>query len=155
MLSLDRTERKEAMMAWSALYASVAPDLEKQYIELCNIRRKEAEKLGFDSYIDMIYLVRHRFDYDAKDVENFRNAIAKYVVPVTAKLYDLQRKRLGLSIHYSIMMNRCVLLRVIPDHMVLHRKKWTVQENSTVSYLLKPKAVLRFHVRSRNVCYSL
>lgn len=97
MLSLDRTERKEAMMAWSSLYASVAPDLEKQYIELCNIRRKEAEKLGFDSYIDMIYLVRHRFDYDAKDVENFRNAIAKYVVPVTAKLYDLQRKRLGLD----------------------------------------------------------
>lgn len=97
MLSLDRKERKEAMEAWSRLYESVSGDLENQYIQLCNNRRKQAEKLGFNSYIDMIYLVRHRFDYTAEDVAKFRDAIAKYVVPVTARLYDMQRKRLGLD----------------------------------------------------------
>ena len=72
-------------------------NLEEQYAKLCQLRRTEAEKLGFDSYIDMIYLSRHRFDYTAADIEKFRDAVAKYVVPAAVKIREAQRERLGVE----------------------------------------------------------
>ncbi len=101
MLSLDRDHRKRAMEAWSSLYESVSEELDKTYTELCNIRRKEAQLLGFNSYIDMIYLVRHRLDYNAEDIAKFRESIRKYVVPAAQKIHDAQAKRLGFdTLHY-------------------------------------------------------
>lgn len=97
MLSVDREERKEAMNAWADLYESAAPVLEDQYAKLCANRRRQAEKLGFNSYIDMVYLIRHRFDYKAEDVAAFRNAVAEYVTPVAAKLHEAQRQKLGVD----------------------------------------------------------
>ncbi|MBE6123232.1 MAG: M3 family oligoendopeptidase [Erysipelotrichaceae bacterium] len=97
MLSTDRQERREAMQAWADLYEGAAPELEKQYIQLCEIRRIEAEKLGFDNYIDMAYTARHRFDYTAADIERFHDLIIKYVVPAAAQLHEAQRKRLGVE----------------------------------------------------------
>lgn len=97
MLSTDREERKEAMKAWADLYESASHDLEEQYAKLCQLRRTEAEKLGFDNYIEMIYLSRHRFDYTAADVEKFRNAVRTYIVPAAVKIHEAQRKRLGVE----------------------------------------------------------
>lgn len=97
MLSTDREERKEAMEAWADLYESASHDLEEQYAKLCQLRRTEAEKLGFDNYIEMIYLSRHRFDYTAADVEKFRNAVRTYIVPAAVKIHEAQRKRLGVE----------------------------------------------------------
>ena len=97
MLSTDREERKEAMIAWADLYAGAAPELEDQYAKLCALRRKEAEKLGFDSYIDMTYLARHRFDYKPADIEHFRELVVKYIVPVAAEIHEAQRKSLGVE----------------------------------------------------------
>ena len=97
MLSTDREERRDAMMAWADLYESASKNLEEQYAKLCQLRRTEAEKLGFDSYIYMIYLSRHRFDYTAADIEKFRDAVAKYVVPAAVKIREAQRERLGVE----------------------------------------------------------
>ena len=97
MLSTDREERKEALIAWADLYESVSDKLDDLYAKLCTVRRKMAETLGFESYIDMVYLQRHRFDYTAKDIENFRNAIVKYVVPVAAEIRQKQKERLGVE----------------------------------------------------------
>jgi len=97
MLSTDRQERKEAMIAWADLYEGASEKLEEQYTKLGLLRRTEAEKLGFDSYIDMTYMARHRFDYTAKDIEHFRDLIVKYVVPAAAKIRESQRKRLGVE----------------------------------------------------------
>lgn len=97
MLSTDREERKGAMEAWADLYESASHDLEEQYAKLCQLRRTEAEKLGFDNYIEMIYLSRHRFDYTAADVEKFRNAVRTYIVPAAVKIHEAQRKRLGVE----------------------------------------------------------
>ncbi len=101
MLSLDRDHRKRAMKAWSALYESVSEELDETYTELSNIRREEAKRLGFNSYIDMVYLVRHRLDYTAEDIAKFREFIRKYVVPAAQKIHDAQAKRLGIdALHY-------------------------------------------------------
>ena len=97
MLSTDRQERREAMIAWAELYEGASSTLEEQYTKLGMLRRTEAEKLGFDSYIDMAYMARHRFDYTAKDIEHFRDLIVKYVVPAAAKIRESQRKRLGVE----------------------------------------------------------
>ena len=97
MLSTDRDERKEAMIAWADLYESASADLEDQYAKLCALRRREAEKLGFDNYIDMVYLSRHRFDYTAADIEKFREAVRTYIVPAAAEIHEAQRKRLGVE----------------------------------------------------------
>ena len=35
--------------------------------------------------------------YDKQDVQKFREAVQKYVVPVAAKIYEKQAKRLGKS----------------------------------------------------------
>lgn len=97
MLSTDRDERKEAMIAWADLYESASADLEDQYAKLCALRRREAEKLGFDNYIDMVYLSRHRFDYTAADIEKFREAVRTYIVPAAVEIHEAQRKRLGVE----------------------------------------------------------
>lgn len=97
MLSTDREERKEAMIAWADLYESASADLEDQYARLCALRRTEAEKLGFGSYIDMVYMARHRFDYTSADIEKFREAVRTYIVPVASKIHEAQRKRLGVE----------------------------------------------------------
>lgn len=97
MQSTDRSERKEAMETWASLYEKAAPALEDNYLALTKLRQKEAHKLGFDSYIQMAYLMRHRFSYDDKDIAEFRESIRKYVVPAAVKIHEEQRKRLGVD----------------------------------------------------------
>lgn len=101
MQSTDRQERKEAMMAWGDLYESIADDLDAIYDKLVKLRVTIAKKLGFDSYIDFIYLKRGRYDYKAEDVAKFRKQVKEVVVPVCQKLRDDQAKRLGVDkLHY-------------------------------------------------------
>ena len=97
MLSTDRNERKEAFESWAALYESVSDRLDDVYDRLCTVRRKIADKLGFDNYTDLAYLSRHRFDYKPEDIERFRKAVVSYIVPIAEEIHESQRKRLGLE----------------------------------------------------------
>ena len=97
MLSTDRNERKEAFESWAALYESVSDRLDDVYGRLCTVRRKIADKLGFDNFIDLAYLSRHRFDYKPEDIERFRKAVVAYIVPIAEEIHESQRKRLGLE----------------------------------------------------------
>jgi oligoendopeptidase F len=62
MQSTDRAERKEAFEAWAALYEQISGTLEEQYGELVRLRAEMARKMGFQSYTDMAYITRNRFD---------------------------------------------------------------------------------------------
>jgi len=97
MQSTDRAERKEAFEAWAKLYESVSPALDKQYDKLFKIRRAQASKLGFESYPKLTYNNSHHFDYTPADIAAFRAEIVKYVVPAAEKLFEAQRKRLGVD----------------------------------------------------------
>ncbi len=97
MQSVDRAERKEAFEAWADLYASVADQLDAIYDEMIEVRCRIAEKLGFKSYIDMVYLQRGRYDYTAEDVANFRRQVKEIIVPACQKLYDRQKENLGID----------------------------------------------------------
>ena len=97
MQSTDREERKEAFEAWAKLYEGIAPTLEEQYGKLVKVRCRIAKALGFDSYIDYIYPARGRYDYGAKEVAEFREAVRKYITPVCDKMYKEQAERLGVD----------------------------------------------------------
>lgn len=97
MQSPDRTERKAAFTEWAKLYESISDKLDAQFAKLIKTRLTIAKRLGFKSYIDYIYLDRGRYDYDAKRVAEFREAVLKYITPLCEKLYREQAERLGLD----------------------------------------------------------
>ncbi|MCI5649116.1 MAG: M3 family oligoendopeptidase [Fusicatenibacter sp.] len=101
MQSTDRRERKEAMMAWGDLYEKISGELDELYDKLVALRVEMAKKLGFESYIDFIYLSYGRYDYNAADVAKFRSKVKEVIVPVCEKLRKEQEKRLGVDqLHY-------------------------------------------------------
>ena len=97
MLSTDRTERKEAFLAWANLYEDISEKLDKIYDRLVELRKGMAKKLGFSSYVEMAYLINGHFYYGAKEVASFRKQVVDVVVPLTKKLYEEQRARLGVD----------------------------------------------------------
>jgi len=96
MESTDRSERKEAFLAWANLYEQASDKLDDIYDQLVAIRCDSASKLGFKNYTDNAYLNLKRFDYNQNDVKIFREQVKKYVVPEVAKLYQDQAKRLDV-----------------------------------------------------------
>lgn len=97
MQSTDRVERKEAFEAWAKLYQEASTELDHIYDELVTLRKQMAKKLGFDSYIDLIYPKRGRFDYKPEDIAAFRKQVKESIVPICSELYEEQRKRLGID----------------------------------------------------------
>ncbi|MCH5197323.1 MAG: M3 family oligoendopeptidase [Oscillospiraceae bacterium] len=97
MQSVDREERKSAFNEWAKLYEGVSPALEEQYGKLVKLRCSIAKKLGYNSYIDYIYLSRGRYDYNSKDAAVFREAVRKYITPVCDKMFKEQAQRLGIE----------------------------------------------------------
>ncbi len=97
MESTDRAERREAYLAWSGLYESISGALDQTYDELISVRRAMAGKLGFQSYTDLAYLKRRRFDYTKEDAARFRAQVLEWVTPAVARIREKQRKRLGLE----------------------------------------------------------
>ena len=97
MQSTDRSERRAAFEAWAKLYEDISPKLEEQYGKLVKLRRAIARRTGFDSYIDYVYLSRNRYDYDARDVAAFREAVRTHITPLCDRLFREQAERLGLE----------------------------------------------------------
>ena len=88
MESTDREERREAFHAWAGLYASIAPQLDEIYDEMVHLRTQMAHKLGFESYTDMAYLQRRRFDYTQKEAAEFRRQVKEIITPAVAALRE-------------------------------------------------------------------
>ena len=97
MLSTDREMRKKANEAKWKFFSENAEELDRIYDELVKIRHGMAVKLGFKNFIELGYARLYRTDYGHEQVEIFRNAVLKYIVPVTSKLRQRQAKRLGLD----------------------------------------------------------
>ena len=97
MQSTDRETRREAFVAWADLYAQVAPELDAIYDEMVQLRTKMAHTLGFETYTEMAYLQRRRFDYTAAEVEKFHQQVKDVITPACARLFEAQRQRLGVD----------------------------------------------------------
>ena len=54
-------------------------------------------KLGYDGYTQLGYYRMERNCYDKGDVEKFREAVRKYLVPIADKIFRDQAERIGCS----------------------------------------------------------
>lgn len=94
----DRNVRKRAMKAYWGWFEEHNEEIGEIYDNLVQTRTTIAKKLGFENYIELGYLRMKRYDYDQKDVENYRKQVLDDVVPFDSYLYERQRKRLGYDV---------------------------------------------------------
>ncbi len=93
----DRQVRASAYKEYSAFYHGHEERLEEIWEELITIRTQMAKNLGYENFIPVGYMQQGRTDYGQKEVENFRRQVREYAVPLCAKLYEMQRERLGVD----------------------------------------------------------
>lgn len=97
MLSKDREMRTRASKAYYGFFKDNEEKFDDIFEKLINIRHTIAIKLGFNNFVELGYIRMMRTDYNAKMVQNFREQVLKYIVPVASDLYKRQAERLGLD----------------------------------------------------------
>lgn len=93
--SPDRNVRYAAWKAESGFYKEHEAELDRIYGDLVSLRHSMALKMGYENYITLGYYNMTRNCYTREDVEKFRSAVVKYVVPAANELYRRQAKRIG------------------------------------------------------------
>ena len=97
MLSKDRDMRIKASKAYYGFFENNEEKFDDIFDKLVKLRNTIATKLNFENFVDLGYIRMMRTDYNAKMVENFREQVLEYIVPVASSLYKRQEKRLGLD----------------------------------------------------------
>lgn len=93
----DRAVRAAAYRAYSDFYHKNEPRLEEIWDALIKVRNEMGRNLGYENYIPLAYLQQGRTDYGVKEVEAFRRQVKEELVPFCEKLYEAQKKRLGVD----------------------------------------------------------
>ena len=91
----DDAIRLEAWTAEGNWYNEHGAELDEIYHELVQLRDAMGKKLGFEGYTPLGYLRMKRNCYGPEDIDKFRVAVQKYLVPVAKKLYIRQAKMQG------------------------------------------------------------
>ena len=94
--SADDETRRAAWQAEGEYYAANRAKLDQLYDDLTAVRTRMGRKLGYDNYVQLGYYRMQRNDYTKEDVERFRDAVRRYVVPLADRLYREQAKRIGV-----------------------------------------------------------
>lgn len=92
----DDAVRHAAWLAEGRFYQEHGEELDKIYDDMVTLRTAMAKKLGLKDYVELGYLNMTRNSYNREDVEKFRKAVVKYIVPVADKIYRRQAQRTGL-----------------------------------------------------------
>lgn len=95
--SPDDAVRLAAWKAEGGWYKAHQPELDEIYDKLVRLRDVMGRKLGYDGFTKLGYYRMGRNCYTKEDVEKFRAAVVKYVVPVASSIYREQAARLGKS----------------------------------------------------------
>ena len=91
----DDAQRLAAWKAEGGWYKEHQSELDRIYDELVDLRDTMGKKLGYKGYTELGYYRMGRNCYGKADVEKFRAAVRKYLVPVAESIYQEQAKRLG------------------------------------------------------------
>lgn len=68
------------------------------YDKLVHLRDAMGRKLGYDGYTTLGYARMQRNCYTKEDIEKFRAAVVKYLVPLADRIYRAQAQRLGVPV---------------------------------------------------------
>lgn len=101
----DDAQRLAAWKAEGQWYKDNQAELDGIYDQLVHLRDAMGRKLGYDGYTQLGYYRMNRNCYSKADVEAFRLAVQKYLVPVADKVYRRQAERLGKSYPMSFADN--------------------------------------------------
>ena len=91
----DDAKRLAAWKAEGKWYKEHQGRLDAIYDELVHLRDTMGRKLGYDGYTQLGYYRMGRNCYTKADVEQFRAAVQKYLVPIADGIKREQAKRLG------------------------------------------------------------
>ena len=93
----DDDRRLAAWKAEGQWYKENQPKMDEIYDKLVHLRDTMGKKLGYEGYTTLGYYRMGRNCYGREDVERFRAAVAKYLVPVADGIYRKQAARLGVA----------------------------------------------------------
>lgn len=95
--SPDRAVRRAAFEAEGKVFDANREELDEIYDKLVKNRNAQGRMLGYDNYIQLGYDRLGRNCYGAKELQEFRDQIAKDLVPIIAEVKEAQRKRIGVD----------------------------------------------------------
>ena len=101
----DDARRLAAWKAEGQWYKDNQAALDDIYDKLVHLRDTMGKKLGYEGYTTLGYYRMGRNCYTKEDVEKFRAAVVKYLVPVADSIYREQAKRLGKEYPMSFADN--------------------------------------------------
>ena len=101
----DDARRLAAWKAEGQWYKDNQAELDRLYDELVKLRDEMGKKLGYEGYTTLGYYRMGRNCYGKEDVEKFRAAVVKYLVPVADSIYRRQAERLGKTYPMSFADN--------------------------------------------------
>ena len=101
----DDEKRLAAWKAEGQWYKDNQAELDRLYDELVKLRDEMGRKLGYEGYTTLGYYRMGRNCYGKDDVEKFRAAVVKYLVPVADSIYRRQAERLGKTYPMSFADN--------------------------------------------------
>lgn len=93
----DREARKAAWLADGGFVAENAGKLDDIFDRLVKVRTRMAKKLGYENYVELGYYRMMRNCYGKRDIEAFRAAVKKHIVPLSARLKAEQAGRIGFD----------------------------------------------------------
>ncbi len=95
MTDADDDRRLAAWKAGGRWFKDHQAELDEIYDKLVHLRDTMGKKMGYETFIPLGYYGLGRNCYGKEEVERFRLAVQKYLVPVADSLYREQAKRLG------------------------------------------------------------
>ena len=93
----DRDIRMKAYAAGNDWRLKNVEKIEDIFDKLVNIRARIAEKLGHDDFVETGYYRNGRNSYTKEMVEDFREGVVKYIVPIVSRLKEEQKNRIGVE----------------------------------------------------------
>ena len=97
----DDELRLDAWKAEGGWYRANQAKLDEIYDRLVKLRHEMSRRLGLRDAVELGYCRMMRNCYDRKDVERFRDAVVKYLVPLADSVKRAQAERTGVSFPMS------------------------------------------------------
>lgn len=101
----DDARRLSAWKAVGQWYKDHQGELDRIYDELVHLRDEMGRKLGYEGYTTLGYYRMGRNCYTKEDVEKFRAAVRRYLVPLADRVFRAQAERLGVEYPLSYADN--------------------------------------------------
>ena len=126
----DDARRLAAWKAEGVWYQEHQAEFDEIYDKMVHLRDTMGKKLGYGGYTTLGYYRMGRNCYGKDDVEKFRAAVVKYLVPLADSVYREQAKRLGKEYPMNFADNALMFRSGNPkpcgdaDAILAHGKKF-------------------------------